>query len=257
MIYQKNYFVKNPKATIIIVHGIAEHSLRYKEFAIKLNEENFDCITYDHLGHGKSSGKRGKLDSFHELIDVLNNIVIEERLRTKNKIFLLGHSMGGGVVNMYEAKYSNVDGIISMSAATNTPKGMKIFRFIPYKPFKWIKVSTKMFDDKLAYDPNVLKRNKEDELMLTHMYLSLLGEMFIKGVKFIHKNINNFKSPILYLHGSNDLIVDKKFSLDLYEKIPTKDKEIIIYEGELHELLNDYNKDKVIKDILNWLNNRV
>lgn len=256
MIYQKNYYITNPKATVIIVHGISEHSGRYKELALRFNKEGYDVLTYDHIGHGKSSGKRGKLKSFHEMIDVLHSVVLAEKTRTNNKIFLLGHSMGGGVVNLYEAKYSNIDGIISSSAATNTPRELRPFKYIGFYLLRWIKISSKMFDDHLAKDPNVLKQIKEDPLMLDYMYLSLLGEMFVKGVKYLHKNINNFNTPILYIHGTSDNIVDYKFSEYMYNNIKTKDKKLILYEGEYHEMLNDYNKEKVITDILNWLNKR-
>ena len=188
MIYQKSYYINNPKATIIIVHGISEHSGRYKELALRFNEEGYDVLTYDHIGHGKSSGKRGKLKSFHEMIDILHSIVLKEKSRNNNKIFLLGHSMGGGVVNLYEAKYSNIDGIISSSAATNTPRELRLFKYIGFYLLRWVKISSKMFDDHLAKDPKVLENNKKDPLMLKFMYLSLLGEMFIKGVKYLHKN---------------------------------------------------------------------
>lgn len=256
MIYQKSYYINNPKATIIIVHGISEHSGRYKELALRFNEEGYDVLTYDHIGHGKSSGKRGKLKSFHEMIDILHSIVLKEKSRNNNKIFLLGHSMGGGVVNLYEAKYSNIDGIISSSAATNTPRELRLFKYIGFYLLRWVKISSKMFDDHLAKDPKVLENNKKDPLMLKFMYLSLLGEMFIKGVKYLHKNINNFNTPILYIHGTSDNIVDYKFSEYMYNNIKTKDKKLILYEGEYHEMLNDYNKEKVVSDILNWLNKR-
>ena len=68
MIYQKDYLIENSKATVIITHGIGEHSKRYEYLALKLNEHGFDVITYDNLGHGRSSGKRGKIKSFKEHI---------------------------------------------------------------------------------------------------------------------------------------------------------------------------------------------
>lgn len=254
MIYQKEYYIKNPKATIIIVHGIAEHSGRYEYLAKKLNEAGYDCLTYDHLGHGKSSGKRGKLKSFHDNIDVLHNLVQQERKRTNNKIFLLGHSMGGGIVNIYAVKYGDIDGIVSVAAATHTPKNAKLLRVTGFWYLRWIGISTSVFDKHLAKDPKVLEKNKKDPLMLDKMYVSLIGEMFIKGVKYLHKNIEKFTVPIIYLHGNSDNIVDVSSSIKMYEKIPSKDKEIKIYEGEYHEMLNDYNKDKIIDDIINWLN---
>jgi len=257
MIYKNKYFIENPKATIIIAHGIAEHSGRYDYLAKRFNKEGYDVITYDHIGHGKSGGKRGKLKSFHQMIDILHEIVLKEKERTNKKIFLLGHSMGGEIVNLYEAKYDDIDDIISSSAATNTLKEVRIFKYIGFSLLRWIKISTKRFDKFLAKDPAVLEKNKKDPLMLDHMYISLLGEMLVKGVNYLHKNINNFKNPILYIHGTKDGIVDYKFSQYMYDNIPTKDKEIILYDGEYHEMLNDYNKELIINDILKWLENHL
>lgn len=257
MIYQKNYYIENPKATIIIVHGIAEHSGRYEYLANRFNQIGLDVVTYDHPGHGKSGGDRGKIKSYNDIIDTLHNIVLSERKRNNNKIFLLGHSMGGGTVNIYEAKYGDVDGIVSVAAATNTPSNMKLLRLTGFYFLRKVKINTKIFDKDLAHDPNVLAQNKLDPLMLKYMYVSLIGEMFIKGTKFLHKNINNFKTPILYIHGTSDNIVDYRFSEYMFNNIPTKDKEIKLYPNEFHELLNDYNKETVINDILEWLKLRI
>lgn len=256
MIYQKDYLIENPKATVIITHGIGEHSKRYEYLAFKLNKHGFDVITYDNLGHGRSSGKRGKIKSFKDHVETLRNIVLKERERTSNKIILLGHSMGGGIVNLYEAMYHDSDLIVSVAAATDTPSNMKIFKYTGFYLLRWVRINTKIFKNDLAKNPNIYLATKNDPLQLKYMYLSLLGEMFIKGIKYLKENIGNFKTPILYVHGTSDKIVDYRFSQNMYDSIKTKDKTIKLYEGEYHELLNDYNKDIIINDIINWINDR-
>lgn len=256
MIFKKEYYINKPKATIIISHGIAEHSGRYEYVAKELNKNGYDVLTYDHIGHGKSSGKRGKIKSFHEHVDTLHKMVLLEKKRNNNKIFLLGHSMGGEVVNLYAIKYKDVSGIISIAAATKTPSNAKVLRYIGFWYLRFIGISPKIFDKHLAKDPNVLKHNKQDDLMLKKMYISLIGEMFVKGVKYIEKNYSEFKLPVIYLHGTSDKIVDPSASTRMFNKIKSEDKELKLYEGQLHEILNDYNKDDVIKDIVNWLDKR-
>lgn len=256
MIYKNSRYIKNPKATVIIVHGIAEHSGRYLELANILNNEGYDVLLYDQIGHGKSSGKSGKLKSFHNHIDVLNQIVLSEKARTNNKVFLLGHSMGGLVVNLYAIKYGDIDGIVSVAAATETPANMKLFKYIGFFYLRWLKINTKIFKDDLAIDPSIYLKNLEDPLMLDYMYISLLGEMFIKGVKYLNKHVKKFKTPVLYLHGTSDKIVDYHASLKMMDKISSTDKNIILYEGEYHEILNDFNKTRVYNDIIDWLNNQ-
>jgi alpha-beta hydrolase superfamily lysophospholipase len=80
--------------------------------------------------------------------------------------------------------------------------------------------------------------------------------MFIEGVRDIHANIQNFSCPVLYLHGTGDTIVEYESTEWLYANNPTKDKSKILYDGMYHEILNEVEKEKVMNDILNWLNER-
>ena len=45
-------------------------------------------------------------------------------------------------------------------------------------------------------------------------------------------------------------------SIKFQEKIKSNDKEIIIYDELYHEILNEKEKDKVIKDIIDWIEKR-
>ena len=46
----------SPVAVVQILHGIAEHMLRYDEFARFLAGHGFLVVAEDHMGHGKSDG---------------------------------------------------------------------------------------------------------------------------------------------------------------------------------------------------------
>ena len=46
-----------PKAALVIVHGMAEHSQRYDSFAEKLNTEKLIVYAHDQRGHGKTARK--------------------------------------------------------------------------------------------------------------------------------------------------------------------------------------------------------
>lgn len=60
--------------------------------------------------------------------------------------------------------------------------------------------------------------------------------------------------PVLILHGGDDGLVAPKDSLELYEQIASWDKSLRIYAGLYHEIFNEYDKDAVIEDTLDWLN---
>ena len=115
----KLYVVRNnasaePKAVLIILHGLAnEHSL-YDVFVHPFNQQNINVYRYDARGHGKSEGKRGYVKSYWEMAEDLRVIVnLTKQENPGVPVFVLGHSMGGHVAALYGTKYPNeVRGII-------------------------------------------------------------------------------------------------------------------------------------------------
>lgn len=61
-IYYKKWDLKNPKASILIIHGLGEHINRYEEFASYMASHDIQCIGFDLPGHGRSEGKGGTLN---------------------------------------------------------------------------------------------------------------------------------------------------------------------------------------------------
>ena len=251
-IYVKKDYVNNSKGVVIIVHGLAEHCGRYDNLTNALNKASFDVVRYDHRGHGRSGGKKGKLKSFHDYVDDLHVLVTEEKARGK-KVFILGHSMGGSVVNIYAAKYHDVDGVISSGAAVQTPKEAAFLNITGYWWLKWMPKKSS-FGASLCRDENVVQGYDVDPLNLKKFYVSLVGAMFVSGVRYLKKNYNNITVPILYLHGGADEVCLPEGSKNLFGKIPSKDKKIIIYDEDRHEIYNELNKEEVIGDTINWLN---
>lgn len=245
--------VSEPKGTVIITHGIAEHSGRYGEITAFLNEHGYNVVRYDLRGHGQSQGKRGKLKSFHQMIDDLHGLVINERKLSAGKLFLFGHSMGGLIVDMYAVKYGDVDGIISCAAPSYFVKDTTPLRFIGYKWLGSVKRKTNFADGRLSRNKDVEIAYEQDPLNLRYYYVSLAGNLMISGVRYLNKRIRDFQQPVLIIHGGSDKIVPPEFSKRLYDLVAVEDKKIIVYDDSYHEILNDLDKEKVMNDIVSWL----
>lgn len=257
LFYEKNE-VENPKGTIVIVHGLCENLTRYDSFVKTLNDNGFVVYRFDHRGHGRSEGKRGYAKSFKDFIKDVDMFVEMSRNEYPDvKHFLMGHSMGGFTVNAYGVTHSEkLDGIISSAAPGIIMKMAKPLTYVPWKLISWVSMKNEL-GGKLSHDKTVEEAYIASPLNLKKYKIALAGTMFIDGVRYIHANINNFKCPVIYLHGNDDLIVEVESSKWLYENNPVTDKELIIYNGMYHEILNEIEKEKVINDILHWLNNRV
>ena len=76
--------IENPKGVFLVVHGVNEHGMRYKEFAEHLNNEGYIVYCYDQLSQGKTRtkadgdivyfGKDGVLFLKNGVVSVYNQI---------------------------------------------------------------------------------------------------------------------------------------------------------------------------------------
>lgn len=119
-IYYKYNTVAAPKAAIVVVHGLAEHSGRYDYLTYRLNLAGFSVYRMDHRGHGKSAApynkvKKGNVDSFDYMVDDVHHVLMTAKAQNKGKkVFVLGHSMGAFATQTLQTKYPNdMDGTIS------------------------------------------------------------------------------------------------------------------------------------------------
>ena len=108
---------KPAKAVICLVHGIGEHTLRYRDTAKALCEEGYILFGADMRGHGKSGGKRGHFPSIGAIHGDIDQVLDHARsLFPGLPHFLYGHSLGGILVLHYGLlSKPNVKGVISTS----------------------------------------------------------------------------------------------------------------------------------------------
>ena len=90
------------KGAVCLVHGLGEHSSRYRHWAERLNSAGYCLFAFDLRGHGRSAGKRGHAPSFDHHLDDIDLLV--ERASALHKglpLFIYGHSLGGLLVLYY------------------------------------------------------------------------------------------------------------------------------------------------------------
>ena len=93
------------KGTLLVLHGMQEHSGRYSEFAQYIANHGFLVITYDHLGHGKTARNFNEMGFFQKkrpAEKIINDAKgMADWLAHKCPDvphFILGHSMGSFIV---------------------------------------------------------------------------------------------------------------------------------------------------------------
>lgn len=261
-LYYKINRIDSPKAIILINHGFAEHLGRYDYVAKALNESGYTVYRYDLRGHGQTKSPKGHIESYEDFIEDCDEMI--EMIKNENNnlpIFILGHSMGGFVTCAYGLKYPNkLKGQIFSGPAVDTlppARGIRsnlikiLNKFLPNKTIKNI------VEKDICSVEEVVRDYMNDPLVLKEATINFYFQFLIEGRNYINKNIEDYKYPCLIAHGEKDKIVPKEIGYYLYNNISSKDKEIKIYDNLYHEILNEKEKDEILKDMIDWLDKRI
>src|SRR5262245_26753159 len=83
------------RASILIVHGLAEHTGRYETTATDLARAGCGVHASDYRGHGRSEGRRVHVDDVSDYVADVRAALDEVRRRQPGvPVFVLGHSQG-------------------------------------------------------------------------------------------------------------------------------------------------------------------
>lgn len=280
---------KEAKGVIQIAHGMTETALRYDYFAERLSDEGFVVYANDHRGHGYTAKCIEELgyvaDSEGFNLKVRNMKQLTDMIKKENDdlpIILFGHSMGSFLSQKYVQLYGGeINGLI-LSGSNGKPYAYTKLGIVVSKiemMLRGRKAKSKLMDklsfgnfnstfkpNRTQYDwlcsveEEVDKYISDDRcgfICTTSFYYDLL-----KGIHDIHKKGNNEKVPeylpIYIFSGDKDPVgYFGKGVMNLYNGYKgsgVKSVKCKLYKEGRHEMLNEHNKDEVIEDILNWIN---
>lgn len=253
---------KDAKAVIVILHGYAEHSGRYAHVADYLVNHGYAVATFDLRSHGRSDGKNTFIRSFDEFLSDTDLFVkrVTER-HPRQKLFLLGHSMGGLIASLFVVtRKPDVKGLMLSGASLKisdeiSPLLVKLSSVIgailPKLP------TIRLDGTAVSRDPEVVKKYDSDPLNYRGGIPARTGAEFNRGVKQIQEQMEAITLPLLIMHGTADRLADPEGSKQLYQRAQSKDKTLKLYEGFYHEILNEPEKEKVMADIVGWVDERL
>lgn len=280
------------KATLLVLHGMQEHSGRYATFAQHLKHNGIAVVTYDHLGHGKTAQKKED-HGFFIARNAREQVVLDAEnlaayLETKYPYvphFVLGHSMGSFITRcLLQQAHQRFDGAVIVGTGGKI-KGIGIGKAVisvlnalaPRHRSKLInnaftKMSNSRFKQEGNYkNTNWLSVNKENRdafladefcgIPFTHNGFHTLISLNMDATKRNWASTIIHKFPMLFVSGADDPIGD--FSKGVLQTVSDLKKDgfqdvtVTIYPNMRHEILNETEKETVYEDIGNWLSERM
>ena len=246
-----------PKGMIVLVHGLSDHIGRYHHVGSFFAASGYSMIIVDLRGHGRSFGKRGHFPSYNRIMEDVSIFLEEARRRHPAlPLILYGHSLGGNLVLNYLIRNKP-----SVACAVVTSPWLQLNFRPPLFKVILAKLVNKVFPSMTQPDgiiPSYLSHDKEvgrkfiaDPLVhnrisvRTYLEISLAGEYALKHAERIN-------CPLLLMHGTDDLLTSFSASRGFSKKM-IAEHTFKAWEGLLHELHNEFEKETVLGFIKEWI----
>ncbi len=262
LFYQFCLPADEPKAILLVVHGLAEHSGRYSNLVNYFVPRGYAVYGFDQRGHGKSDGAKGYVDRFSHFVDDLDIFLRLVHSRHHDvKTFLVGHSIGGTIATAYAILHQDVfDGLILTGATLSTPTDVAAITIFAARILSLIlpKVGLYVIDaESISRDKSVVNAYINDPLVYRGKIRARLGVELIKAMGIVKRQISEIHLPILVMHGAADRLSDPQGSEMLYQKASSADKTLRVYEGYYHEIFNEPGREQVLADVESWLKTHI
>ncbi|HVK59958.1 MAG TPA: lysophospholipase [Bdellovibrionales bacterium] len=263
-IFYQTWTTPKAFATLVVTHGIGEHSESYAKTAARLSELGWNTIAWDLRGHGRSEGKRGHVDKFSDYADDLSALLkhLGKTGHLAQPFVIVGHSMGGLVV-LDQLLRAGADTPKPHAAVLSSPLLGVALKVPPAKDFAarvmqkvWpsITLFNEIKYEDLTRDAEHLSTYAKDALRHEKISPSLYLGMF-ETMEVVNRSGSRIELPILIQAAGEERIVSLPAIRDFFPTIGSTNKKLLIYNESYHEIFNDLDREKVFADFNDFLLN--
>lgn len=249
-----------PRATIIFVHGLGDHSGLHPTVSEALVPLGIAVTAPDLRGNGRSPGRRGHVDAWAQFRDDLGRLVDRTRATSPGTpLFLAGFSLGGLVVLDYALHHHDaVRGVVAIApplGELGVPRVLLALGRVASRVCPRFSLRTGMDLSGLARDPRVVRDVLADPLF-HRLGSARLSTEVARTIAEVQEQAPRFPLPVLILHGEADRMVLPEGSRRFIARVGHPDKRLIEYPGACHALLADLGRERVLADLGEWIVNR-
>jgi alpha-beta hydrolase superfamily lysophospholipase len=258
--------------TVLIVHGLGEHSGRYAALAAELNAAGWHVHSYDHRGHGGSEGPRGVIGANQQLLLDLAHVIRHLRCpaapEATGPLVLLGHSMGGVVASRFVAPGSDggvgepvwrdaaqsIHALALSSPALQIPMNavQRLLLAATCGVLPDITLGNGLKPEWISRDPQVVAAYQADTLMHDRISPRLVRFMLNAG-QTVRERAAQWQVPTMLMWAGADRCVDPAGSAAFAAEAPSALLQARRFDGLAHEIFNEPERGEVVAELLRWL----
>jgi len=249
---------EQPRASVLLLHGYADHALRYRHVLRALYEAGFAAYALDYRGHGRSGGARGAVGRFEDYLGDVRTAVARIEATRGGPLFLVAHSHGALVA-------------ASLLAGDHAPPVAGAVFTGPYFQLKLEPSRWQLFQARAVgrFLPALQLRNPvtpemltRDEAMQAEAAADPLKHQVVTPRWFaestaaqqqLWRQVRRFRVPLLVLQGEADPVVEPSASARFVDSIASTDKRFVPFPGMRHELFHEQGREAPIAETVGWL----
>ena len=247
-----------PWATILVVHGLGEHSGRHDATGGRFAAAGLAAASYDHRGFGASGGRRAYAETWDDLLDD-----VEDRLDAGRidglPAAIYGHSVGGLIVADYllsDRPQTDV-AVLSAPALGGGTALLRAVAAVLNRVRPTFAIANPWDAAQIARDPAPPVVADPDPLAVSYT-TARLGHFLFQAMDRVNARLEadgGFPLPTLVVHGGDDTLIPTA-STAFLERFPTTERRV--YPGVRHEPHHDpLDGERIVGEMIDWLRDQM
>jgi alpha-beta hydrolase superfamily lysophospholipase len=252
-----------PRADLVLVHGLGDHvdGIPYTTAADAFAAQGFAVHRIELRGHGRSDGAPAFVEAFADFRRDVQAFVAHVRTtRAARRIFLVGVSLGGLIATDVALHHADdLDGIVAVAPALGETGGSRVLlTLLPVlsRVAPRLRLDPKLDLERLTRDRTMLEAYVEDDPLYQRRITPRLAAEVRGAITATRARAGELRVPLFVLHGTADTVTSPAGSQWFFDRAGVADKSFASYDGALHNLFIETNRDEVYSDVARWIGAR-
>lgn len=227
------------KTGVLFLHGFTGGPYEVEPFVDYVKKEtDWEVVVPTLTGHGavlELEKKEARAERW-----ISEAIVHYRRLSQRvDRVIVVGFSMGG-LLAIYLAAHFPIDRLVLLSAAAQYVNVPQLAEDL------WIKAQGKS----ISSLPQRLHRAYDYKL--THTPPRAVVQ-FLRIWSYVKQFYEKVSAPVCLVHGTKDAIVPIEASYELFERLGSKEKQLVIAEGSKHHVCYSERRERWFQEALQFM----